>query len=52
MVLVYASTPQSELYDQLKADGSVQELYIAGAAWLPRHMAESTRHGANIGLTI
>ncbi len=52
VVLVYASTPQSELYDQLKADGSVQELYIAGAAWLPRHMAESTRHGANIGLTI
>ena len=52
VVLVYASTPQCDLYDQLKADGSVQELYIAGAAWLPRHMAESTRHGANIGLTI
>ena len=52
VVLVYASTPQSALYDQLKADGSVAEVYIAGAAWLPRHMAESTRHGANIGLTI
>jgi 2,4-dienoyl-CoA reductase-like NADH-dependent reductase (Old Yellow Enzyme family)/thioredoxin reductase len=52
VVLVYASTPQCELYDQLKADGSVQEVYIAGAAWLPRHMAESTRHGANIGLAI
>ena len=52
VVLVYASTPQSALYDQLKADGSVAEVYIAGAAWLPRHMAESTRHGANIGLMI
>lgn len=52
VVLVYASTPQCELYDQLKADGNVQEVYIAGAAWLPRHMAESTRHGANIGLAI
>lgn len=52
VVLVYASTPQCELYDQLKAEGSIKQLYLAGAAWLPRHMAESTRHGANIGLVI
>ncbi|MBP9712654.1 MAG: FAD-dependent oxidoreductase, partial [Sterolibacterium sp.] len=52
VVLVYASTAKCELYDQLKADGSVKQLYLAGAAWLPRHMAESTRHGANIGLSI
>ena len=52
IVLVYASTAQCELYDQLKAEGAVKELYLAGAAWLPRHMAESTRHGANIGLVI
>lgn len=52
IVLVYASTAQCELYDQLKAEGAVKELYLAGAAWLPRHMAESTRHGANIGLAI
>ena len=52
VVLVYASVAQCELYDQLKAEGSVKQLYLAGAAWLPRHMAESTRHGANIGLAI
>ena len=52
VVLVYASTPKCDLYDQLKADGSIKQLFLAGAAWLPRHMAESTRHGANIGLAI
>jgi 2,4-dienoyl-CoA reductase-like NADH-dependent reductase (Old Yellow Enzyme family)/pyruvate/2-oxoglutarate dehydrogenase complex dihydrolipoamide dehydrogenase (E3) component len=52
IVLVYGSVPQQDLYDQLKADGSIAELYIAGSAWLPRHMAEATRHGADIGLAI
>jgi len=52
VVLVYGSVPQHALYDQLKADGSISELYIAGSAWLPRHMAEATRHGADIGLAI
>lgn len=52
VVLVYGSVPQNELYDQLKADGGIAQLYIAGSAWLPRHMAEATRHGADIGLAI
>ncbi len=52
VVLVYGSVPQHDLYDQLKAEGSIQQLYVAGSAWLPRHMAEATRHGANIGLVI
>jgi NADPH-dependent 2,4-dienoyl-CoA reductase/sulfur reductase-like enzyme len=51
VVLVYGAVAQSELYDQLKAEGFPQ-LYLAGAAWLPRRMAEATRHGANIGLII
>ena len=52
MVLVYGSVPQHDLYDQLKAEGSISQLYLAGSAWLPRLMAEATQHGANIGLVI
>lgn len=52
VVLVYGSVPQHDLYDQLKTDGSVDQVYIAGSAWLPRHMAEATSHGASIGLVI
>lgn len=52
VVLVYGSVPQHEIYDQLEADGSIAEVYIAGAAWLPRRMAEATRHGASVGLVI
>ena len=52
VVLVYGSVPQHDLYDQLKAEGSIPQLYLAGSAWLPRFMAEATRHGADIGLVI
>jgi NADPH-dependent 2,4-dienoyl-CoA reductase/sulfur reductase-like enzyme len=52
VVLVYGAVPKHDLYDQLKADGGIAQLYLAGAAWLPRRMAESTRHGASIGLVI
>ena len=52
LVLVYGSVPQHELYDQLGAEGSISELYVAGSAWLPRFMAEATQHGASIGLAI
>ncbi len=52
IVLVYGSVPQHDLYDQLKAEGSIAQVYVAGSAWVPRHMAEATRHGANIGLVI
>jgi hypothetical protein len=52
VVLVYGAVPEHALYDQLRAAGSVRKLYLAGAAWLPRRMAESTEHGAMIGLAI
>jgi dimethylglycine catabolism A len=52
VVLVYGAVAQPDLYEQLKADGGIAELYLAGAAWLPRRMAEATRHGASIGLVI
>jgi thioredoxin reductase len=52
VVLVYGSVPQHDLYDQLKAEGSIPQLYLAGSAWLPRFMAEATRHGADIGLVV
>ena len=52
VVLVYGSVPKHELYDQLKAEGNISQLYIAGSAWLPRFMAEATQHGASTGLAI
>jgi 2,4-dienoyl-CoA reductase-like NADH-dependent reductase (Old Yellow Enzyme family)/thioredoxin reductase len=52
VVLVYGSVPKHELYDQLKADGDIPEIDVAGPAWLPRFMAEATQHGASIGLAI
>ena len=52
VVLVYGSVPQHDLYDQLKAEGSIPQVYLAGSAWLPRRMAEATQHGASIGLVI
>ena len=52
IVLVCGSEPQNDLYHELKADGAIGELYVAGAAWLPRKLAEASSHGATIGLAI
>ena len=52
VVLVYGSVPVHDLYDQLKAEGSIPQVYLAGSAWLPRFMAEACQHGASIGLVI
>jgi len=52
VVLVYGTVSQHDLYDQLKAEGDIAQLYLAGAAWLPRRLAEATRHGAGVGLAI
>jgi hypothetical protein len=52
VVLVCGSVPQNDLYDQFKAEGSIAQVYLAGSAWLPRHMAEASSHGASIGLVI
>lgn len=51
VVLVYGSVPDSALYDALKGDGGPQ-LYLIGSAWVPRRIAEATRHGAQVGLVI
>jgi 2,4-dienoyl-CoA reductase-like NADH-dependent reductase (Old Yellow Enzyme family)/thioredoxin reductase len=52
VVLVYGSVPRPDLYEELKADGSIPQLFVAGSAWLPRFMAEAARHGASIGLVL
>ncbi|MBE9539873.1 MAG: FAD-dependent oxidoreductase [Proteobacteria bacterium] len=52
IVLVCGSVPQHDLYDQLKAQGNIEQVYVAGSAWLPRHLAEASSHGASIGLVI
>lgn len=52
IVLVCGSVPVNELYHQLKAEGGIEEVYIAGSAWLPRKLAEASSHGATIGLAI
>ena len=52
VVLVYGSVPQHDLYDQLKTEGKIAQLYVAGSAWVPRFMAEATQHGATVGLVI
>ncbi len=52
VVLIYGSVPKHEIYDQLKAEGEIKDLYVAGSAWIPRWMAEATRHGAHVGLVI
>lgn len=52
VVLVYGSVPHPALYEQLKAEGGIPELFVAGSAWLPRFMAEAARHGASIGLVL
>ena len=43
---------QPSLYYELKAAGGVAQVYLAGSAWVPRRLAEATRHGVDIGLLI
>lgn len=52
VVLVYGAVQQPQLYHDLKADGSIAEVYLVGSAWVPRRLAEATRHGADIGLLV
>ena len=52
VVLVYGSVPVHDLWDQLKAESDIAQVYIAGSAWLPRMLAEAAQHGASIGLAI
>ncbi len=50
VVLMYGTVQQPQLYDALKSDGSVPQVFIAGGAWVPRRLAEATRHGAAVGM--
>jgi dimethylglycine catabolism A len=52
VVLVYGAVPNGALYEELKTDASLGTVYVAGAAWTPRRIAEATQHGARIGLVI
>ena len=52
VVLMYGSVQQPQLYDALKADRSIAQVFIAGGAWVPRRLAEATRHGAAVGMMI
>jgi 2,4-dienoyl-CoA reductase-like NADH-dependent reductase (Old Yellow Enzyme family)/thioredoxin reductase len=52
VVLVYGAVPNGSLYEQLRTDALFGTVYIAGAAWTPRRIAEATQHGARIGLAI
>ena len=52
VVLVGGSVPESELYYTLKDNYPFEKVYISGAAWLPRKMAEATQSGATIAMDI
>ncbi len=52
VVLVAGSVPDTTLYQQLRAEGSVPHVTLAGSAWVPRLLAEATQHGAQVGLEI
>jgi dimethylglycine catabolism A len=52
VVLVYGAVPNGSLYEQLRTDRSLGTVYVAGAAWAPRRIAEAVQHGARIGLAI
>ena len=52
VVLVYGSVPDDELHRELRATGAVERLYLVGSAWVPRRLAEATRHGALVGMEV
>jgi len=52
VVLVYGSVPDDGLYRALRADGTIRKIYLVGSAWVPRRLAEATRHGARVGMEV
>jgi 2,4-dienoyl-CoA reductase-like NADH-dependent reductase (Old Yellow Enzyme family)/thioredoxin reductase len=52
VVLVYGAIQQPDLYYQLQADASIPRVLLAGSAWVPRRLAEATRHGASVGMLL
>jgi len=57
VVLVYGSQPETRLHDELtrsgsERTGSTPKLFLVGAAWVPRALADATQHGARVGMEI
>ncbi len=52
VVLMYGAVQQPELYYRLQEDCSIAKVFLAGSAWVPRRLAEATRHGANVGMLV
>lgn len=52
VVLVFGSTPDTALHDELRSHGGVETVVLAGSAWVPRLLAEATQHGARVGLEV
>lgn len=58
LVLAYGSAPDTRIYEELKEigagrwrnDSKPPKLFLAGAAWLPRGIAEATQHGMKAAL--
>ena len=52
IVLVYGAVPDARLYHELRAARAAERLFLVGAAWVPRALAEATQHGARVGMEI
>ena len=52
VVIVAGSAPQADLYYTLKENYPFEHVYVTGAAWLPRKIAEATQGGATLGMAI
>ena len=52
VVAICGSVPEVGLYHRLRRQMPGTQSYLAGAAWLPRQLAESTQHGASIALSV
>ena len=50
IVLACGTRPDTGLYRSLK--GEADRLFLAGAAWVPRGIAEATQHGMKVGLEV
>ena len=52
VVLVYGGVPDTRLYQALREREAAERLFLVGSAWVPRLLAESTLHGARVGMEI
>lgn len=52
IVLVYGAVPDARLYHELRREQAAERIFLVGAAWVPRALAEATQHGARVGMEI